>query len=188
MRSLSSLKQGFLKKWAMGLQVCSSSRKDMSILERMKAIKLSADVALASARNPSTCWSRALIVNASKEDENKVLVHYILGDDSEKMKKKDSMVKLPHEKKVPRSKKILKKSCCTIRRVKKIAPPMALACSVAKRLVKKRTQVLKRLVPGGEFMDEFSLMEETLDYIVSLRAQVDVMRKLTRATGHLGHK
>jgi hypothetical protein len=49
-------------------------------------------------------------------------------------------------------------------------------------MVNRRTQVLKSLVPGGEFMDDISLIEETLDYIESLRAQVDVMRTLAKAT------
>ncbi|CAH8386408.1 unnamed protein product [Eruca vesicaria subsp. sativa] len=43
--------------------------------------------------------------------------------------------------------------------------------------VRKGTELLKRLVPGGELIDEKDeLIRETLDYIVYLRAQVDVMR------------
>ncbi|PSS04312.1 Transcription factor like [Actinidia chinensis var. chinensis] len=178
MRNPSSLKQEILKKWVMGLQICSSSTKEMTILERKKAIKLSADIAMASARNASNYWSRALISNASKKDENKALLDHILGCDLEKIKKKSSIVSIKRKKIVLRSKKILKK------RVKNIG----VASYIAKRLVKKRTQLLKRLVPGGESMDELSLMEETLDYIVSLRAQVDVMRHLANASMHLDHK
>ncbi|CAL5328423.1 unnamed protein product [Camellia sinensis] len=186
MPSPSSLKQEFLKKWVMGLQVCNNSEKEMSIMERKKAIKLSADVAMASARTASTSWSRALIANASKNNESNFIVDNILGNDSQKIKKA-SILLLSHNKIVLRSKKILKKSH-RIRRAKKIAPQVVLASSIAKRLVKKRTQVLKRLVPGGESMDDFSLIEETLDYIVSLRAQVDVMRCLAYATEHLNSK
>ena len=53
---------------------------------------------------------------------------------------------------------------------------------IAKRLVQKRTRKLKSLLPGGEHMDDLSLVEETLDYIQSLRAQVEVMRCLVTAS------
>lgn len=57
------------------------------------------------------------------------------------------------------------------------APLKALASTVAKRLVEKRTIVLRSLVPGGEFMeDDVLLMEEALDYMTFLQAQVDGMR------------
>ncbi|KAA8522804.1 hypothetical protein F0562_009227 [Nyssa sinensis] len=182
----SSIKKKFLKKWITGLQICSSSKENMSLFERKKAIKLSADVAMASARNATTCWSRALIANASKDDNNKILVDHILGTESERLKKASIGSVMCNNKRV-RSKKILKKSC-SFRRVKKMAPQMVLASSIAKRLVKKRTLVLKSLVPGGEAMDESSLIEETLDYIISLRAQIDVMRRLANASEHLNLK
>lgn len=176
------LKQEFLKKWIMGLQICSASKKEMSILERKKAIKLSADLAMASTKNGTTNWSLALISNASKENDNKTLVDQMLGNHhSEKIStKRPSIVSIFRNKRVAtcRGKKILKKRGA-IRRAKKMASS---ATSIAKRLVKKRTQVLKRLVPGGEYMDELNLMEETLDYILSLRAQVDVMRHFANAT------
>lgn len=176
-----SLKQKFLKKWIMGLQICGSSKKEMDILERKKAIKLAADVAMASTRTATTCWSRALIANASKCDENKMLVEHIMGSSqSERLSVKSACMGC--NKRI-RSKKILGRSK-SISRVKKIAPQKILANSLAKRLVKKRTQVLKSLVPGGESMDEFSLIEETLDYILSLRTQVSVMRRLANATEH----
>ncbi|XP_057487754.1 transcription factor IBH1-like 1 [Actinidia eriantha] len=178
MRNSSSLKQEFLKKWVMGLQICSSTKKEMTIFEGKKAIKLSANIAIASARNASTYWSRALIANASKQDKNKTLLDHILGCDLEKIKKKYSIVSIKRKKIVLRSKKILKN------RVKNIG----VTSDIAKRLVKKRTQVLKRLVPGGESMDELSLMEETLDYILSLRAQVDIMRHFANASMHLDNK
>ncbi|KAL3586369.1 hypothetical protein D5086_013236 [Populus alba] len=88
MRAPSSvIKQQFLKKWIMGLQVFGSAKQNMSILERKKAIRLSADIALASTRDGRTCWSRALIANASKEDDSKVLVQHLLAPESERLKK-----------------------------------------------------------------------------------------------------
>ncbi|KAF8407324.1 hypothetical protein HHK36_006451 [Tetracentron sinense] len=174
MGARSSFKLEFLKKWALGLKICSSLAKDMSFLERKKAIKLSADVAMASARDGTTCWSRALIANASKQDDKKIIVRTMLGSEFKKITKSSSSGSFKPEKRV-RSKKILRRSCA-ITRIRKTATKRVLACSIAKRLVKKRTQVLKGIVPGGESMDEVSLLEETLDYILSLQAQVDVMR------------
>ncbi|XWS16926.1 hypothetical protein CRYUN_Cryun33cG0023600 [Craigia yunnanensis] len=186
MRPPSLLKQEFLKKWIMGLQRCSSTKKNMNILERKKAIKLSADVAMASSRNGTTCWSRALIANASKDGNDKHLVEQILGPESERLiVKKVSIGALVCNKRI-RSKKILKRSC-GIRRTRKCVPQVALASSIAKWLVRKRTQVLKSLIPGGEFMNEVCLIKETLDYIISLRAQVDVMRSLASASEQVNH-
>ncbi|KAJ6731649.1 TRANSCRIPTION FACTOR IBH1-LIKE 1 [Salix purpurea] len=176
MRDPSSFKQQFLKKWILGLQVCGSGKQNMSILERKEAIKLSADIALASARDGRTRWSRATIANASKHDDNKVLVQHLL-----ESLKKSSIGLVVRENKRVRCKKILKWSCC-VKRVRKSVSQVVLAKSIAKRMVNRKTRVLKSLVPGGEFMDDICLIEETLDYIESLRAQVDVMRTLAKAT------
>ncbi|XVE63443.1 hypothetical protein DITRI_Ditri07aG0021200 [Diplodiscus trichospermus] len=187
MRPPSSLKKEFLKKWIKGLQICSTLKKNMSILERKKAIKLSADVAMASARNGTTCWSRALIANASKYGSDKHLVEQILGPESERLTAKNVYTGALVCNKRMRSKKILKRSY-GIRRTRKYAPRAAPASSnIAKWLVRKRTKVLKSLIPGGEFMNEFCLIEETLDYVISLRAQVDVMRSLATASELVNH-
>jgi hypothetical protein len=178
MRSSSSLKQEFLEKWIMGLQRCTSANKNMSILERKKAIKLSADLAMAAARNGRTSWSRAVIANATRESDKRLLAEKILqGQESEILLKKVSSMSVTRNRRI-RSKKILKRSRRTSSRS---VTQKVLASSIAKRLVQKRTHILKSLVPGGEFMDEISLIEETLDYIAYLRAQVDVMRCIATA-------
>ncbi|KAK4344446.1 hypothetical protein RND71_037540 [Anisodus tanguticus] len=181
MRNTSSLKQEFLKKWIQALKACSAKKKEMSIMERKKAIKLSADLAMASTRNSTTYWSHALMANASQDNKNKFIVPHILGNNDSDQRIK----RLAMSHKNMRSKKILKKSCSISRRSKK----MVLGRRIARRvLVKKRTQVLKGLVPGGEYMDDTCLIKETLDYILSLRVQVDVMRYLTNnATHELSH-
>lgn len=187
MCSSNSFKQEFLKKWIMGLQIFNKSNKEMSILERKNAIKLSADVAMASARNGTTYWSRALIFDASKNRDNKSLVDGILGSNSEKITKA-SITSFSGHKMVFRSKKTMKRSR-RVCRVKNMAPRISANSSIiAKRLVKKRTQVLKRLVPGGEHIEEFTLLEETIDYIMSLKVQVDLMKRLANATEHLNGK
>ncbi|KAK1418398.1 hypothetical protein QVD17_27542 [Tagetes erecta] len=180
MHTCSKLKREFTKKWVKGLQICCSSKKNIDIMERKKKIKLCADIALASAKNATTSWSIALISEAKKNDESAILVDSLIGPESA-FKQQKTMC---HNKRV-RSKKILKKSCGISQRMKKMGRPHKssnLATYIAKRLVKKRTQVLQRLVPGGEAMDEVSLIKEALDYILSLRVQVDVMRSLANAT------
>ncbi|GMJ07198.1 IBH1-LIKE 1 [Hibiscus trionum] len=170
MRPCSSLKREFLKKWIISLQRCSSPNKDMSILERKRAIKLSADVAMAAARNGATCWSRALIADAHSKHgtDGKHLV-------SNSMEYRNKRIRI--------SKKILKRSCRLRRRRRsKCAAQMARAGSILKGLVRQRTRILKSLIPGGESMNEASLVEETLDYITSLQAQVAGMRSLVCAS------
>ncbi|XP_052874090.1 transcription factor IBH1-like 1 isoform X1 [Gossypium arboreum] len=182
MRSPFSLKQEFLKKWILGLQRCRSSKKNMSIFERKKVIKLSADVAVASARKGITCWSRALIADAVKEgNADKHLAEKILGPASERQPTEKVPVGAMAYNKRIRSKKIPKRGS-VIRRTIKCAPQAARPSSIVKRLVGKRRQILRSLIPGGEFMNGVSLIEETLDYIISLRAQVDVMRSLASAS------
>ncbi|KAM7472859.1 hypothetical protein LguiA_011042 [Lonicera macranthoides] len=185
MRGPSQVKRDFLEKWAKGLQIYSSSKKEMSIMERKKAIKLSADIAMASTRNGASSWSLALIQKAANiNDTNKFLVEQLMGNsynyESRLMLKKGGSFDqlLVVQSKRIRSKKILKKSCS----VKKMGRKIISARSIAKKLVEKRTHVLKRLVPGGELMDEYSLIRETLDYIASLRVQVDVMRRIADAS------
>ncbi|KAI3775330.1 hypothetical protein L1987_49901 [Smallanthus sonchifolius] len=181
MHNSRELKKEFIKKWVQGLHICCSSKKQMNLLERKNKIKLSADIALASAKNSTTCWSKAIISKAEKDEQNMILVNNLSGSGSKFM---CAHQKVSCHKRIT-SKKILKKSYGFRKKMKKMEPcdhGSNLATCIAKRLVKKRTQVLKRLVPGGEFMDEFSVIKEALDYILSLRVQVDVMKNLVNAT------
>ncbi|XP_077216894.1 transcription factor IBH1-like 1 [Tasmannia lanceolata] len=176
MQDTNLFKQVFLKKLLVGLLQVDLSSKNMSFLERKRAIKLSSDVALAFARN-GVNWSRAIIRNVSKQEKNKTLVRNILGE------KIDRQTKPCHAYltcKRAGSNRILRRSY-TMRRIRKCAPKRSVASAIAKRMLKRRTQVLKCLIPGGESLDELSLLEETMDYIVCLRAQVDVMRHLANA-------
>ncbi|CAA2996605.1 Hypothetical predicted protein [Olea europaea subsp. europaea] len=174
-----SLKQEFLKKWIKGIRIYSNFKKDMNILERKKAIKLSADLAIASTRNASTRWSRTLTANISKNETNKIFVEQIFSD-SEVIKKEAPSRLMARSNRIA-SKKIWRRSHITQIKARKMGPYAVKARSIAKKLVKNRTKVLKSLVPGGENMDGISLIKETLDYIVSLRVQVDVMRRLASA-------
>ncbi|KAI3811372.1 hypothetical protein L1987_21093 [Smallanthus sonchifolius] len=176
MHTSSPLKKEFLKKWIKGLQICCSSNKKMDRMEREKKIKLSADIAMASAKKPATSWSNALISEAKKKKQDTILVSKLLDPESDLKPQKSTDRIISVHKRVQR-KKILKRSCNAGKRMKK----KNLATILAKRLVKKRTEVLKRLVPGGESMNEFSLIKEAMDYILSLKVQVDVMRSVVTA-------
>ncbi|KAL4346073.1 hypothetical protein AHAS_Ahas11G0341900 [Arachis hypogaea] len=161
MRNQRSVKQEFLRKWITGLRRYScDEKKNMSFLERKKAIKLSADIAMASTRDKTTRWSQALIANASSSGDT------LTGsskNNSSRSRKKMLMMRRRRPK-VKSAKKEMSASC------------------IAKRLAEKRTRKLKNLLPGGESIDEGCLVEETLDYIESLRAQIEVMRYLVTAS------
>ncbi|KAG9143708.1 hypothetical protein Leryth_018887 [Lithospermum erythrorhizon] len=177
-------KKSFLEKWMKGLQRYNSSNKEMSILERTKVIKITSDIAMASTRKSSTFWSQALLANASQDDSNKTILEHMLGSNSKIVEKASrTLLKMANNSKKIRSKKIVKKSCMA-KRVNRIEYHGLASCVVAKRLVKKRTQVLKNLVPGGKYLQNESLIREALDYIDSLRVQVDVMRSLAYASNH----
>ncbi|XP_061347526.1 transcription factor IBH1-like 1 [Gastrolobium bilobum] len=180
MRNLSSVKREFLRKWITGLGKYSSQKKNMSLLERKKAIKLCADLAMASTRDETTRWSRVLIDNASRDDSNKVFTEHMLGSTQHRQKVRENFTnslttstsssQVYNSRIRIRSRKIVRRSR-TVQRTKE----RVTASFIAKRLLQKRTRRLKSLLPGGEFMDDVSLLEETLDYIQSLRAQVEVM-------------
>lgn len=178
MCSSTLLKQEFLKKWIKGVHICRNFKQDMNILDRKKAIKLSADVAIASTRKAATHWSQALMADAvSRDGTNRILVEQILGYKVEKRASTGL---------ITCSKRILRRSHIARQKARRVLVPQCVkASSIAKKLVKNRTRVLKKLVPGGEKMDEVSLIRETLDYVVSLRVQVDVMRYLASAAERL---
>ncbi|PIN18224.1 hypothetical protein CDL12_09119 [Handroanthus impetiginosus] len=162
-----------------GLQIYKNFKKDMTIVERKRAIKLSADIAIASIRNESTHWSRALMADVSTDNFNnasKTMVEEMLG---RKVENKSRLM-------ITCSNKILRRTrLARHKKSRKVVRPIIKARSIAKKLVKTRTRVLKSLVPGGQQMDEISLIKETLDYIASLRVQVDVMRHIAAVAERL---
>ncbi|KAL1553827.1 transcription factor IBH1-like 1 [Salvia divinorum] len=128
------VKQEFFTKWKKGLQIYSAFNKEMTIMERKRAIKLSADVAIASTRSATTQWSRAVVadVSTSAAGAARIAAEEILGR------------KLTERRKALASKKI-------VRRRRKAAARGVVrssAAAVAKKRVRNRTRVLKRLIPG----------------------------------------
>ncbi|KAG7538471.1 hypothetical protein ISN44_As13g022370 [Arabidopsis suecica] len=147
MNTYNMVKQRFIKKWINTLHMLDSSiEHPLNVTERKNAIRLSSDLAIAAARSGSTVWSRALISRSGNKTTNKPMARRILKKARNRMKNR----------------------CRTLRRNGNFT---------AKVGVRKRTEFLKSLVPGGELIDDKDyLIRETLDYIVYLRAQVDVMR------------
>ncbi|GAU20957.1 hypothetical protein TSUD_201060 [Trifolium subterraneum] len=173
MRNLSSLKKEFLRKWIKGLRKYNSQKKNMNLLERKKAIKLSADLAMASTKDKTTLWRKALFANTSTkiDDEHDIST---TSSSQKKVIRKNSTNSYPlYRKRITGRRTILRRNR-TKERVE--------ASFIATRLVKKRTRRLKSLLPGGKFMDDACLVDETLDYIESLKAQVEVMRCLVTSS------
>ncbi|KAK2358878.1 transcription factor IBH1 [Trifolium repens] len=171
MRNLSSLKKEFLRKWIKGLRKYNSQKKNMTLLERKKAIKLSADLAMASTKDKTTLWRKALFANTSTNIDNEQDISTT--SSPQKVIRKNSTNSYPLRKRITGRRKILRRN-----RTKERME----ASFIAMRLVKKRTRRLKSLLPGGKFMDNACLVDETLDYIESLKAQVEVMRCLVTSS------
>ncbi|OAY63064.1 hypothetical protein ACMD2_16501 [Ananas comosus] len=147
MKDHSSFKQAFMKNMLLGLKETNASSKIMSLQERKNAIKLSADVAMAFARGNMT-WTRAIVVaNLAKKEQCEALFRGILGKGYERMTRYSSYKSF----KIQRSRKILKRShkMCCVRRRNTTHRQQSLGVDVlARRMVEKRTQVLRRLIPG----------------------------------------
>ncbi|CAL9244005.1 unnamed protein product [Arabidopsis halleri] len=163
MNTYNMVKQRFIKKWINTLHMLDSSiEHPLNVTERKNAIRLSSDLAIAATRSGSTVWSRTLISRSGNKTTNlttnKPMARRILKKARNRMKNR----------------------CSTLRRNGNFT---------AKVGVRKRTELLKSLVPGGELIDDKDyLIRETLDYIVYLRAQVDVMRTVAAVdlvTGNL---
>ncbi|XP_060972929.1 transcription factor IBH1-like 1 [Cannabis sativa] len=198
--NLRLLKQEFLKKWIKGLQICSTSlssssssssnnnnnnnnnnndKKIVGVLERKNAIKLSANLAMAFAKKGNTSWSRAIITKAannsyssSSYNYSKILYHNINNNINTNSRRRSSIsYYYKKNKKKKKKNKVVKHYSSGF---------------LAKKMVEKRREILKRLVPGGEecLDDEVCLIKETLDYILCLKAQVDVMRSLLTCNNH----
>ncbi|PAN04334.1 hypothetical protein PAHAL_1G059300 [Panicum hallii] len=173
-----AFQQGFLKNLILSLQACSeacvssagTASAVMSLQERKRAIKSSADIAMAAARGGGARWPRAILASSS----------------SSRLACKSSPAA-----KARRCKRIVRR-CFRTRRssrdgaagacsLARTTTAMISSGEVARRLVRKRTKVLRKMIPGGELLDEISLLHEAMDYVAHLHAQVDVLRRISNA-------
>ncbi|KAF8691263.1 hypothetical protein HU200_040387 [Digitaria exilis] len=125
-----------------------------SLHERKSAIKSSADIAMATARGAGARWPRAILAASSSS---------------------------PSPGKSRRCKRIVRR-CLRARRSSRHGGTTAAAAAaaaammnsgeIARRMVRKRTKVLRKMIPGGELLlDEVSLLHEAMDYVAHLHAQ-----------------
>ncbi|CAL5059957.1 unnamed protein product [Urochloa decumbens] len=164
-----TFQQGFLKNLVLSLQSCnklcvssssgSASSVMMSLQERKHAIKSSADIAMAAARGGGARWPRAILGSSSSSAAASIRPY-----------------KSPPGKVHSRCKRIVRR-CFRARRSRDGRS----SSEIARRLVRKRTKVLRKMIPGGESLDEISLLREAMDYVAHLHAQVDVLRRISNA-------
>ena len=131
--------------------------------DRKRAIRLAADAALANARGAdATRWSRTMLAASTDPraaTSSKLTCKRILS------KRRSHQLRRPRTKAGTAAKKAYNS-----------------AGVLARAMVRKRMRVLTGLVPGAEELDdECTLLGETLDYAVCLKAQVGVMQLLVRA-------
>ncbi|XP_022684211.1 transcription factor IBH1-like 1 isoform X2 [Setaria italica] len=159
-------RQAILKNLLLGLRKGGAASRGMGFHERRSAIRRAADAALATARGAAPRWSRSLAAELSPQG------------------------RLPPATSAPSSSecKLPSKMSCAKRiprrrlraRPKSRATAKQAAGALARVMVRKRARALREIVPGGRGMDECTLLGETLDYAVSLKAQVEAMQLLLR--------
>ncbi|XP_020572366.1 uncharacterized protein LOC110019129 isoform X2 [Phalaenopsis equestris] len=150
MQTPSNFKHDFLKHLLSGLHAARESSRGVSLIEREKQIKLLADAAMALARGHGANWSRAIIAGMLKQKKDEAFVAKKLYKGSETSVSPTGS----HGRK-----KIMKKKSFNARlkvRKKGFHSPSSwkvMPSVLARRIVKKRTQVLKRIIPGAESLD-----------------------------------
>lgn len=171
-------------------------KEELTLVKRMRRIKIAAELSLALISN-GTAWGRALITKyTSQQKRDRCLVKGIMGkkrfNDVMRMKRdayhsRDRLMFIRHEgphglacrmkkymkAQMPISRAIIRRS---IHRKNAVNIPVR-PCE-NKLASNDRTRQLQRLIPGGESMNSSCLLREAADYIVSLRAQVQVMHCL----------
>ncbi|KAL5226037.1 hypothetical protein ABZP36_012676 [Zizania latifolia] len=156
--STKPFKRAFLKNLLLSLQDCSRATPfdAMSLHDRKRAVKSSADVAMAAARGGGARWPKAILPHASAA--------------TTACNKAQSCRRI-----------VRRCFCHKGRGARRRVVVAATGSDVARRLVKRRTTALRKVIPGGDAMDELSLLREAMDYVVHLRAQVDVLRRVSEA-------
>jgi hypothetical protein len=160
MQGSKQFKRAILKNLLLGLRKGGVASRDMSLHQRKNAVRHAADVALATARSTAPCWSRSLAAKLSQGVD---------GDLRHPVAKSASSECRPVRRWNLRRRESLR------------ARSKTAGIILARAMVRRRTRALREVVPGGRGMDECTLLGETLDYAVSLKAQVDAMQLLVRA-------
>jgi len=171
---MAAFKQDLFRNLLLGLRARTTEAAcpfdAMSLQERKRAVKCSADVAMAAVRRGAAAaaggrarWPKAILAAAAASSSS----HSPGG-----------------------TCKVRKSACCKRRVARRRVDAKrtirgyaaAASCDVARRLVRRRTMALRKVIPGGNAaMDDAALLRETMDYVVHLRAQVDVLRAVSAA-------
>lgn len=155
--AMAGFKQDLLRNLLLGIRACRPFDAT-SVEDRKRAVKRSADVAMAAARAAAgggrARWPKAILAAAAVSGHS------------------------------PGGTRKARKSAC--KRVVRRPRRAAASCDVvARRLVRSRTMALRKVIPGADAAaamdDEAVLLRETIDYAVHLRAQVDVLRLVSAA-------
>ncbi|CAO2206341.1 unnamed protein product [Urochloa humidicola] len=196
-------KKAFMAQLLVSLRAAGQASKSMGLRERRDAIRLSSDVAMALASSrarararaplPSPAWARALVARHAAERRNEALMRRIMGRAGYEM----AAAAAARGRREARSRRIVRRSrrvCSGAAAGRKRRAPLAAAASggggggrcgamaAARRMVRMRLQVLRSLVPGGEALRGLSLLSETLDYVVCLKTQVELMQCLCKGS------
>lgn len=174
----------------------SKQKEDLTLVKRVRRIRIAADLSLALSSN-RTAWGRALVTKyISQLKTDRCLVKGIMGkkrfNDVMRMQRhadnsNNRLLFMGHEGPLGlagRMKKNMKASLPISRFIirrsihRKNAVDIPVRASAYKLALNERTRQLQRLIPGGESMNSSCLLREAADYIVSLRAQVQVMHCL----------
>ncbi|CAN6207082.1 unnamed protein product [Urochloa humidicola] len=176
-QSAMAFKRDMLKNLLLGLraraEACSFDA--MNLHERKRAVKRSADEAMAAARGAAAAggararWPKAIMAAAAAASS---------GSSSGACKARRSRCKRVVRRCV--GAKRTRRGCYAAAGSSAAAAPTS--GDVARRLVRRRTMALRKVIPGGEAArDEAALLREAMDYVVHLRAQVDVLRRVSAA-------
>ncbi|CAM0946498.1 unnamed protein product [Alopecurus aequalis] len=160
--STKAFRQGFLRSFLLSLKSCRSGA--MCLQERKRAVRSSADADMATAHGGGARWPQALLASTASPSSSSSWSRLLPAAAKVKITRRKSMAR----------------RCCHGRRTSSGSSEM-----IARRLVRKRTKVLRAIVPGGELLDGISLFREAMDYVVYLRAQVAVLRRVSDAMQHM---
>jgi len=186
--SSKKFRHAILKNLLLGLRKsggAASSSSGMSLHERRDAVRHAADAALASARGAAPRWSRALAAKLSSQHGRRRPTswaddahHLVDVPDTSARSSGQCKSSPPWKMVMASSKKITRRR---LRARPKSRATARAAGAVARVMARRRSRALREMVPGGRGMvDEWTLLGETLDYAVSLKAQVDAMQLLLR--------
>ncbi|XP_062192252.1 transcription factor IBH1-like 1 [Phragmites australis] len=186
-------KKAFMAQLLLSLRAAGEASKSMGLRERRDVVRLSSDVAMAlasasaSARAAprTTMWASALVARHAAERRNEAALRRIMGGAGYEMAA--AAAAAAKGRKEARSRRIVRRSrrvCSTGRKRRSLltASSGCSAMAAARRMVRARLQVLRSLVPGGEELRGFSLLSETLDYVVCLKTQVELMQCLCKGS------